>query len=364
MSKKADKNKSLYSNIISKRTETLLRANKPMIGIDIGSGFVKIVQIKNNKIVRSGMKAIPQGLINQGRILEASQLSKLIRDVIKENRISGKLCSLCVSGNEIIVRELKLPEMTEEQVMENVKHEITSYLPIKQEEYSIDYKVLEYIQPQEGQAGKLRIMVAAVPDSLLQSYVDALKLAGLKTVYVDVAPNILGKLAKKITQGNAGNIGFIDFGAFSMNFTVTKNGNYILHKSINNGGDYLTTQVSNKFGVDQLEAEELKKKTNFFENNYGNGENLFVENHMNYLISDIERTIEFFKSRNNQVGLDVIYVSGGGSLLQGLTTYLETHLSIKIVSISEAIRQYRRDNEKSDAMVFYALAIGTTLREE
>jgi Tfp pilus assembly PilM family ATPase len=64
--------------------------------------------------------------------------------------------------------------ITEEQVMENVKHEITSYLLIKQEEYSIDYKMLEYIQPQEGQARKLRIMVAAVPDGLLQSYVDAL----------------------------------------------------------------------------------------------------------------------------------------------------------------------------------------------
>lgn len=362
MSKKTKK--MIYSNIMSQRTDKLLKSNIPLVGVDIGSGYIKIVQIKNDKIIRSGIKAIPEGLINQGRVIEVTQLSKFIKEVMKENKISGSQCSLCINGSEVIVRELKLPEMAQEQILDNIKHEITSYLPIKQEEYCIDYKILEYIQPADGQGGKLRIMVAAAPGSMVQAYIDALKMAKLKITYVDVAPNIMGKLAKKITRGDAGNIGFLDFGASSTNFTVTKQGNYILHKTITNGGDYLTTQVSNKLNVDMLEAEDLKKKTNFFEDDYQNGENIFVENHMNYLIMDIERTIEFFKSRNNQSGLELIYVSGGGSLLKGLLRYLETHLNIKIVTLSEGLRQYRKDNEKVESMAFLAQAIGATLREE
>ncbi len=363
MTRKAKK-QLLYSSIAERRTENLLRAQKPMIGIDIGTSLVKIVQIKNNRIIRSGIGVLPEGMISQGRILEITQLSGLIKKIMKANKIAGDTCSVCISGNEVIVRELKLPEMNGDQILDNIKHEITSFLPMKQEEYCIDYKILEYLEAQEGASGKLRIMVAAAPGSLVQSYIDALKLAKLKTAYVDVIPNIAGKLAKQITHGNAGNIGIIDFGANSTNFTVTKNGNYILHKSITNGGDYLTSQIAKKYSIDMLEAEALKKKSNFFENNYQNGENQFVETYMNHLVMDIERTIEFFKGKNNQISLDVIYVTGGGSLLKGLTGYLKNHFNMEITSLSDALQQYRKKNENAETMAFCSQAIGATLREE
>lgn len=353
-----------YNNIAKIRTDNLFKNKKPMIGIDIGSGFIKIVQMKNNKVVKYGMKAIPEGLLNQGRVLEVSQLSKLIKAVLKENKISGNLCSLCISGNEIIVRELKLPEMGKDQIMENIKHEITSFLPVKQEDYSIDYKILEYIPPQEGSQGKIRIMAAAAPNSLVQSYIEALKLAKLKTSYVDVASNISGKLAKLITHGNAGNIGIIDFGANTTMFTVTKNGNYILHKSITNGGDYLTAQLAKKNDIDLLEAEAIKKKTNLFENNDQNGESHLIETYMNYLIMDLERTIEFFKNKNNHVGLDVIFITGGGSLLKGLEDCLKSHFSVEIVRLSTALKPYYKNINNFEVMEFYSQAIGATLREE
>ena len=352
-----------YNNIVKQRTDNLLKSKKSMLGIDIGSGFIKIVQIKKNKAVRAGIKAIPDGLLNQGRILEISQLSNLIKAVMKENRISGNRCSLCISGNEIIVRELKLPEMGEAQIMENIKHEITSFLPIKQEEYCIDYKILEYIQPQEEALGKLRIMVAAAPDSMVHSYIDALRLAKIKTLYVDVTPNISGKLAKQITKGIGGNIGIIDFGANTTNFTVIKDGNYVLHKSLMNGGEYLTSQLAQKYGVDMLEAEEIKKKTNLFENNYQNGKSSFIETYMDYLTKDIERTIEFFKNKNNHIGVEVIYITGGGSLLKGLNDYLRGHFSMEIIPLSNALKSFCKNADKIEPIAFYSQAIGTTLRE-
>jgi len=364
MRKKEKSSMLSYGNIGNKRRENLLKMQKSMIGIDIGFSAIKIVQIKNNKVVKCGMKTIPEGMMNQGRIMEPSQLVSNIKLLLKENKISGDLCAICISGNEIIVREMKLPEMNENQIMENVRQEITSFLPINQEEYIVDYKILDYIEPKEGVNGKLKIMVAAVPNSMAQSYLDVLKMANLKICYIDVFPNIAGKLAQQITSGKAGNIGIIDFGAYSTNFIITKDGNYILHKTMTNGGDYLTTQISKKYNIDMLDAEEMKKKKDFFVNNYQNGENRFVETYMNYLVTDMERTIDFFKNNNNQVGLDSIYITGGGSLLKGLPAFLNQHLNLEINHLSNALRQYTRNNSTSDEMAFYAHAIGSTLREE
>ncbi len=363
MSKKVKSIGLRYSKIQDQRTEHLQKSRKPMIGIDIGSCYVKIVQMKNNRVIRTGMGELPDGLVSQGRIADVMGLSKIIKTVIRRNKIKGGECSLCISGNEIIVRELKLPEMNEEQIMENIKHEIKSYLPIKQEEYCIDYKILSYKPPQEGKGARLRIMIVAAPQSLIQPYIEALKKVNLKTEYIDVMPNIAGKMAKYLSDGAAGNIGFIDFGANATNFILTRKGNYILHKSITNGGDALTAQVAQKFNVDILEAEDMKRKTDFFKSPDSQGDTQFVDNYLNYLIMDMERTIDFFKSRNNQEGIDRIYITGGGSLLMGVTEYLKNHFKLDIRPLEDTLQSYSRKKDNSSRLAFFAQAIGTTLRE-
>lgn len=369
MRKKENKRKASYEKVIDQRAERLAKSQAAMIGIDIGSSYIKAVQMKNGKLLRMGMEALPEGMVNQGRIIAPAQLAQVIKKLLKTRRIKGKACSICISGNELIVRELKLPEMNEKQIMENIQHEITSFLPMHQDEYCIDYKLLEYLPPQEGALSKLRIMVVAAPSNLLQTYMDTLKQADRKTEYIDVGPNILGKLAKRIMmKGNAAgamdSIGIIDFGAYSTNIIILKNGNYFLHKAITNGGDYLTSQIAKKLEIDIMEAEEYKKKINFMENNYHNNEYLYIKNYIDFLIMDIERTIEFYKSRNNQIGLDRIYITGGGSLLKGLPEYLKEHFSMEVASLSTVLQQYRKSNENADKLAFYAQAIGATLREE
>jgi type IV pilus assembly protein PilM len=243
--------------------------------------------------------------------------------------------------------------MNEDQIMDNIKHEITSFLPLNHEDYSIDYKVLEYIPSQDGTPGKLRLMVAAVPNNIVQSYISTLKKAKLKVAYVDVVPNIAGKLAKWLMINHisdANNIGIIDFGARTTNIILLKDGNYYIHKTIANGGDYLTSHISEKLKIDYMEAEIFKRKANFFANNFQNNACESVKNYFDYLINDIERTIEYYKNRNNQKGLDHIYIMGGGSLLKGLPEYIREHLYVEVSLLSEVFQYYKKGNDNKITM--------------
>lgn len=367
---KEGKHVASYESVITQREKQLKKGHKPIIGIDIGSSTIKVVQMnKNNKVRRFGIELLPEGMVNQGRIEASRQLADVIKNVIRKYRIKGNQCSVCLSGNEIIVRELKLPEMQDGQIMENIKHEITSFLPLSHDEYSIDYKVLEYISPTHNEAGKMRIMVAAVPNSLVNSYINTLKKANLKVTYIDVIPNIAGKLSKWIkmnhnAEKDLDNIGIIDFGARTTNIIILKDGNYYIHKSISTGGDYLTSQIAEKLNVDTIEAEAFKRKANFFESNFRNNECMFIKNIIDFLLTDIDRTIEFYKNRNSQVGLDRIYITGGGSLLKGLAGYIKEHLNVEVSYLSDMLQQFQRNIDHAEKVAFFPQAIGATLREE
>lgn len=364
MSNDAGKHNSAYGAVISHREEAIKSGLKPIIGIDIGSKTIKIVQIKkNDKITKTVCETIPEGMLQHGRIEASTQLAEMIRRILKVNKIAGDHCALCLSGNDIIVRELKLPEMNQNQIMDNIKHELTSFLPLNHEEYCIDYKVLEFLPSQDGTAGKIRIMVAAVPNEIVNSYINTLKKAKLKVDYVDVIPNVAGKLAKRIMMNTSAgsqykNIGFIDFGALTTNIILLKEGNYFIHKTIANGGEYLTSQIAEKLNIDPSEAEAYKKKTYFFSDD--NNETLHVKNIIDYMITDIERTIDFFKNRNNQVGIDHLYLMGGGSLLKGLPAYMKEHLYIEVSYLTDLFEQLK----KNDEVAVFPQAIGAALREE
>lgn len=370
MSKESKKHVTSYDIVIGQRDKKLQKGHKPIIGIDIGSSTLKVVQMKkNNKIARYGIERIPDGMMNQGRIEASKQLAEIIKNALKANKIKGSECSLCLSGSEIIVRELKLPEMTENQIMENIKHEITSFLPLNHEEYCIDYKILEYIPSQDGNPGKMRIMVAAVPNNVVQTYIATLKKANLKVAYVDVVPNIAGKLVKWIgvnhsTERSFNNIGIIDFGARSTNIVILKDGNYFIHKTISSGGDYLTSQIAEKLNIDFMEAEAFKKKANFFESNFHNMECLFVKNTIDFLMTDVDRTIEFYRNRNNQNGLDRIYIMGGGSMLKGLSGYIKERFNVEVSYLSDLLQQFQKNLEYADKVAVFPQAVGATLREE
>ena len=368
MGKNSKKQSLRYDNLLLRREQNFHKCVKPMIGIDIGTSSIKIVELnKNKKISKCGVERIPVGMVNQGKIETPQQLIEIIKQASNKHKIKGKKCALCLSANELIVRELTIPEMDEEQIINNIKHEITSYLPLNHDEYSIDYKILEYTKLTNSENGTLRIMVAAIPNSIVTSYVGVLKKAKFEVEYIDVIQNIDGKLAKWITKNSntsAKDICIIDFGANTTNITVLKNGRYFINKTIINGGDYLTSVLADKMNMDYMQAEDFKREGDFLVDSNNTIASQHVKNVIDYIIVDIEKIIEFFKNSNSQKSVDQIYIIGGGSMLKGLPKYLERHLGVNVFLLSEALEQFRSGMSTDTDLNLVYHAIGATMREE
>lgn len=356
------------STITPESKRGIVGKQKPILGIDIGSATIKIVKMKKNyEFNKWILESVPTGMINQGRIEAIEPLAEIIKNALKTYKINIKDCALYISGNEVIVREFILPEMEHEQLLANVSEEIFSMLPTDHEEYVIDYKILEYIKGEDNELGQFRVLVGAIPEELVEDYLDALKKAGLKVRYVDVLPNITGKLCNYMYKGNTKetrrNICIIDMGAKKTEMVIAKDGDYYLHKLINYGGEYLTSQIASKLDKDVIEAEEYKCRTNFFTGDKNDPVNKEVYEYFELISRDYIRTMEFYSNRSGKK-VDRIYLMGGGSLLMGLPEYMQEQLGIEVRPISDIFGSYQEVGAVGRHISIFAQAIGATFREE
>ena len=350
------------------KVRRIIEKQKPIVGIDIGSSSIKMVSMKkNHELDKWGLESVPIGMINQGKIEAKEPLVKIIKKALKTYKIRTKDCALYLSSNELIIREFTLPEMNDTQIRENIKQEIYSMLPKDHEEYYIDYKVVEYIKNELDEEGQFRVLAAAAPVKLLFDYLDTLKKAGLKVRYIDVLPNIGGKICDLLYQKESNNkpqnICMIDFGSSKTEVIIYKEGNYSLSKTINSGGDYLTSVISKATNMDEIDAEDFKCTNNLFELDKETQIAIQVDDYFDYLTRDFGRTMEFYKNRN-QESIDKLYIMGGGSLLAGLQEYLEEQLEIEVRQVGEIFDDLIQVGAGGSHISVFSQAIGVTYREE
>ena len=366
--KDKDKNNGLATDPALDMSKRIGKIQGNLIGIDIGSNQLKMVQMnKNGTIKRLAFGQIPEGLINQGEIVAHPPLVGVIKKTLKKSKIKGKGCAICLSNSNAIVREIKLPNMNQEQISNAIMDEITGFLSLEASEYIVDHKIVEEMFSEDGKLVGLRLKVVAIPKHIVHSYIEALNRANLKVQYVDIASNAQEKLIRISLDAKQElknlNYMIIDFGASTTDIVILENGNYFVHKTIHSGGNNLTSVVAETGSNNIYLAEEDKFKTNYFLEP-SSIVNTRVISYFDHILTDIERTIDFFKGRTNQSDIDKVYITGGASLLRGLGKYLTSQLGIDVSYLNEILNDVKGKNKPDMDLSFYTNAIGSTIREE
>ena len=160
---------------------------KDIIGLDIGSKHIKAVQLKANKgshrLERLGITTLQPELIVDGSILDSTHVVQAIKELIANTDIKAKNATLSVSGHSsVIIKRVSLPQMTEDELDEQIRFEAEQYIPFDIEDVSIDFQMLG---PAEEE-NMMDVLIVAVKKDKINEYVSVVKEAGLTPVVVDV----------------------------------------------------------------------------------------------------------------------------------------------------------------------------------
>src|SRR5258708_7998555 len=163
--------------------------SKTIVGLDIGSSTIKVVQLRPEaeqwKLCSMGMVEIPkESLEAKNPEAQRSAVVEAIKKVFKESGIKTKRVVTSLSGDSVIIRYVKLPFMTEEELRGSIAREAEQYIPLNIDQVVLDFQILGETQ-EDGQR-KLDVLLVAAKVDVVDQHLLMLKSAGLSPAVIDI----------------------------------------------------------------------------------------------------------------------------------------------------------------------------------
>ena len=318
------------SNVWKKIEKFLTKKTSDLIGIDIGTGSIKIVEIawqKDKPFLRNfAIKELPEQIIEDGQVIDNEQLTELLRQLLANTRIVSKNAVIAMGGRAIFARELIFPAMNKTELKEAIKWDLEKYIPYPPDTYYYDFSIVG-----EGNtATEIKVLLVASPLDNVNTMISMIKEVGLKLVAIDIEP-----LAFYRIFPNANNAMVIDIGTYLSQVVVFQKHSPAVIRNIPIGGRNFTQIFMQTLGLDYQEGEKFKKKETILLRDPLPAEYRDVEAQLEFLVAeltrDIRRTYEYFQQQNRDVMIDKLFITGGGGELGNLTEYLSSHLDIPVL---------------------------------
>ncbi len=316
---------------------------QPVVGLDIGSNTIKLLQLKTTKkgyiLEKFGIKTIDPELIVDGAVMDAGRVVDVLKDLLREQAVKAKDVVISVSGHSVIVKKISVPPMTEEELSESIKWEAEQYIPFDVNDVNLDFHILPSSDAPDGKDA-MTVVLAAVKKDRLSEYTALVTEAGLNPVVVDVdaftLENVYGE-----AYGATGSevVALVNIGASVMNIHIVKGGNFWFTRDISTGGNRYTETIQRDLNLSYEAAERAKRG----EAVDGVNPNALAEviNTMNgELAAEIGRSFDYFRSTSTQETIDRVLLSGGTAKLSGLAPFLSERLGVP-VELLDPFRQIR-----------------------
>ena len=159
------------------------RHNRSSIGLDIGSRFIKLAELKssgdNITLTKFAIKEIPKDL----KIDRDKVVSHLISQLLSENNIKSRDVNICAAGQSVFVRFVKLLQVKEDKLKQTMKFEAQNQIPFPLNEVAWDWSLLD-----TGAKGSRKAVIAAIKKNLVDEMVHKLKAVKLSTGLIDISP--------------------------------------------------------------------------------------------------------------------------------------------------------------------------------
>ena len=313
-------------------TYNLLGLKPKAFGLEIENSSLKAVWIekkeKQIRMISCAHKILRRGIVETEQIVNPQELAREIKELLataQPNPIKTKNVIFSIPETKAFIRTIQIPKMSSEEAREAVKWETEANIPISMDKVYLDWQVIGSKENTED------VLVVAVPKSVVDSYSQAVVLAGLAPLAVEI--DIVATIRSlSDIENNKQPVLIADIGAENTSLAICQNQIPYFTSSIPLSGKSFTEALQKEIGVGWEKAEKIKFKYGL--GNMADEDMLFkifnplIEN----LASEIEKSINFYnESINSRDKVEKIILAGGGSLLHDLPKYLSERLKKEVV---------------------------------
>lgn len=173
------------------RFKNLLGRKSQGVGLEITPERLNLVQLNKQgqsyKLNKFCSLSLPEGIFEEGKIVDSPSLAEMIQELFKENKITTRQVATAVPMREAIIRIIPVPAELDEQELRDMvlNHEAALYLPYPREEVDLDYQKLGFFEDDDG-IEKVQILLVATRKEVTDSYLDTFQQAGLNVDVLEI----------------------------------------------------------------------------------------------------------------------------------------------------------------------------------
>lgn len=318
-----------------------------VIGVDIGSSSVKIVQLRLARgaalLETYGEIALgPYGQQPIGKAVKVppEMVSQAVTDLVREANVSAKSGGISIPFSASLITVLNLPKVDNEQLKQIVPIEARKYIPIPVSEVSLDWFVIPHDEgASAGQfddpnsknevRGKGQdVLLVAIHNAVTKSYQTLAVACGITAQFYEI--EIFSAIRSSLPSGLAPML-FVDIGASTTKIYVVERGVVRLTHLVTVGGQNMTETLGRSMQWEFEKAERVKRERGLMDAGaYSPDENARIKEALMYtlsrIFSEVNRVLLNYGQRYNK-NVAHIVLSGGGASLPGLAGAAKAALS-------------------------------------
>jgi type IV pilus assembly protein PilM len=341
-------------------------------GIDIGTQSVKVVELQkkgSNSIEVSNYAQWNDGpasaVQTKSNIMSTDRVSEILSSLIHESGMKISEAYFAMPGFLSFSSLIKLPQMTDAELVQAVPLEARKYIPIPIADVQVDWINLG-VTPEGNET---QVLIMAVPNSAVKKYTQIAQNLGIKIkgFELDIFSQIRSlELDPKVTC-------IIDMGARSSTISIiNEKKELMITRSFDVGGNQISGRIAEVMNISVDRAEQLKIDNGMLGDPgvasvIGYVMGMFIQEELVRMLREV--------AEQRLLKVDQVLICGGISRMKGVQEFIVRRLymadkSYKNIDVLTArptsklkIKQDLYDEFVESIWQDFSLAIGIALRQ-
>lgn len=364
----------------------LFKTQKNILGVDLGSSSIKIVELKKSEksneieLATYGLAKFKATNIKKDSSLEQERMAAILGRLCKEAKVTAVNAIASLPPFFVFTSIISLPEMAKEDIDSAVQWEAKKVIPLPLDQIELKWKIINIkgdknvmrehkgsevsgdrgalkqsknnsreereLEDEEngadvmGKKGKekekYQILLMGAAKKIVQKYMYIFKKVGLNLYSLETESF---SLSRSLLDEKSNSVAMIvDIGALNTNISIIKFGVPFLNKSIDVGAVTISKIIASSLNINLERAEQFQ-----YDIGVSIGENQekneaipkIIEDSLSPIINEIKYSFNLYEEYKNSIlspedRIEKIVLSGGGAVIPNLADYLADLLNIKV----------------------------------
>jgi type IV pilus assembly protein PilM len=301
----------------------------PLLGLDIGTRFVKAVLLERSgdsfKVVAFACEPINGNAFADREVKDFDAVSTALKKVkrsLKQKKI--KDVAIAVAGASVLTKVVQMdPDQTDFQMEGQIEIEADSLIPYPLEEVYLDF---EELGDSKTHVGKVNVLLSAAHKDTVDGRVTLLREIPFEPKVVDIEGYAFANAVSDYYPNEYDNLICINLGATLLQVSVLKDGTVDYSKEHVFGTDVLLQDICTMQGLERDDAQTQLIEGTLPDTWRQDTLPIFLSN----LQQQINRAIQMYITTTHAPRPEKILFSGGGAVIEDMVSTLAEDLGIEV----------------------------------